>query len=315
MILPESRYSVSSYKPHRPRKFRFFIILIGFCILTAIVIVLLNTEILTSRSVASVDFTESVFQSWDTGDYKRVIEICEEQLTKNPLDAIALSFGGFAHFYVGVDQYTLEEQLLYIDKAVMYLRKALIGADDNLQRRVQYVLGKSYYHKGKFYADLSIQNMEESIREGFIQEDSYQYLGLAYTEIGAYNMAIDSFVEANKRQSSGILYLTIAQSYYKMGDTENAERYLRFCIQEGAEPSVTEKSLFLLGKIYLELEEFQSAEKAYRQILDINARSADAHYHLGEVFEATGDSIKARAEWRKTLDIDPSHYGAKLKLY
>jgi Tfp pilus assembly protein PilF len=47
----------------------------------------------------------------------------------------------------------------------------------------------------------------------------------------------------------------------------------------------------------------------------IDPQSADAHFFLGEVYAKMNDPVKARAEWRNALIIDPSHYGARLRYY
>jgi Tfp pilus assembly protein PilF len=70
-----------------------------------------------------------------------------------------------------------------------------------------------------------------------------------------------------------------------------------------------------LGNIFLEKEEYLKAEIEYRKILEKNDKAADAHYYLGDIYDKMGDSAKSRYEWRKCLEIDSYHYGAKLKLY
>ena len=51
------------------------------------------------------------------------------------------------------------------------------------------------------------------------------------------------------------------------------------------------------------------------EILAIDPNAADAHYYLGEIYSKMNDPIRARAEWRKALAIDGSHYGARLRYY
>ena len=70
-----------------------------------------------------------------------------------------------------------------------------------------------------------------------------------------------------------------------------------------------------MGKMYFDANMLTKAEDQYKKIIEINPASADAHYFLGEIYLKYGKEVEARAEWRKAEKIDPSHYGARLRLY
>jgi superkiller protein 3 len=59
---------------------------------------------------------------------------------------------------------------------------------------------------------------------------------------------------------------------------------------------------------------YDEAEAVFREILDANPDSADAHYFLGNIFEARGDEEQARFQWREAFEIDPNHAEALRKL-
>ena len=59
---------------------------------------------------------------------------------------------------------------------------------------------------------------------------------------------------------------------------------------------------------------YDDAEAEYNYILQKDENNADAHYGLGLIYESKGDSIKARAEWRKCLKIQFNHPGALKKM-
>ncbi|WP_407429036.1 tetratricopeptide repeat protein, partial [Treponema sp.] len=69
-----------------------------------------------------------------------------------------------------------------------------------------------------------------------------------------------------------------------------------------------------MGKIFLEREQFDDAEKEFNLILEKNENSADAYYGLGVIYESRGDSAKARSEWRKALRIQNNHALALKKI-
>ncbi len=100
-----------------------------------------------------------------------------------------------------------------------------------------------------------------------------------------------------------------------MKRTSDAVDYLLRTLNKTEDKDIEERTRFLLGGIYLDTGELFKAEEQFAAIAKIDPRSADAHYDLGEVYAKMNDPVKARAEWRNALIIDPSHYGAKLRYY
>ena len=258
---------------------------------------------------------ESLLVLWEKKRYDEIINLCEEALKKKPLDYQALSFLGFSYFYKGVAQFTLEEKIPMLDKAIIYLRKADMLGKEQIPGGIKYILGKAYFHKGKYYTDLSIEYIEKSIKSGYIAEDSYEYLGLAYLNLEEYQKGIEAFLLAAERNPSDTLYLVLGQTYYKINDLEKSEEYLIWTLNSTKDIILEQKSRMLLGKIYQETNKHIKAEEQYKKVLEINPKSADAYYFLGEIYETLQDRTRARFSWRKALEIDPYHYGARLKLY
>jgi tetratricopeptide (TPR) repeat protein len=124
---------------------------------------------------------------WEEGNYAEIIDYASAELAVNPLNQSALTIGGFAHFHLGYNQVNLDTKLIHIDQAIALLRRSLIQNDPYLRTEVYYILGKSYYHKGKYFADLSIKFLEMAKEEGFEAVDLYEYLGLAYSSLGFTN--------------------------------------------------------------------------------------------------------------------------------
>ncbi len=235
-------------------------------------------------------------------------------LVGDPLNAIALSYKGFASFYKASAQDAAEEKMPSLDQSIVSLRRArLVGAPFNGE--IDYVLGKAYFNKGKYYYDLSIASMESSIAKGYIQKDSYEYIGQAYSQLGDNDKAMENFLIALKDDTGDLLLLTIGQTYYQMKRTSDAIDYLLRTLNKTEDKDIEERARFLLGGIYLDTAELFKAEEQFAAIVKIDPQSADAHYNLGEVYAKMNDPVKARAEWRNALIIDPTHYGAKLRYY
>ena len=70
-----------------------------------------------------------------------------------------------------------------------------------------------------------------------------------------------------------------------------------------------------MGEIYIQQNELLKAEEQYREIVELDPGSANAHFQLGEVYFEMNDIVRARSQWRKTLALDPTHHGAKLRYY
>ncbi|MFO7850282.1 MAG: tetratricopeptide repeat protein [Spirochaetia bacterium] len=326
MQLPGDRFSFSvksdriARRKKRVRIFLFVLLLIiigvpGFLFFTDRISLPASDTSDKEESEVAEKEKRSIDQLWERKDYVSINEKCEEVLEEEPLSVRHLLYNGFAYFYRGANQYSPEDQIPLFDKAIINLRKLLVLESPPEEGKIHYVLGKTYYHKGRFFLDLAVHHLEESVKLDFTASDTFRYLGLALGELGSYEESIEAFLKAEEEQPDPILYMTIGQTYYKMGEHEKAVDFLDRSLQGAEDVALEKRARFLLGRIYMDMELFAEAEEQYEEILDRDSNSADAHFHLGEIFELQGERVKARAEWRKALNIEPSHYGALLKLY
>jgi tetratricopeptide (TPR) repeat protein len=259
--------------------------------------------------------SQSLAELWKNRLYDEVIARCEQDLKSDPLAGEQLAYRGFSYFYKAVSEASLEERIPLLEEAVVSLRRSRLARASPWPAETDYVLGKAYYHKGKYYYDLTLEYLKSALAAGFESEDIYDYMGLAATQLDQPEQGLEFFQKALAKHQSDILLLMIGQSYFELGERKNAEEYLLRAINKTEDPAVEKKSRFLLGQIYYDRKEYLKAEDEYRAILALDPGSADAHFYLGEIYFSLNDSVKARSEWRKTLIIDPSHYGAKLRYY
>ncbi len=314
MIIPESRFNSNSRYYRKKSGKKWIIIVLLFAAAGAGIFLYLKPES-DFTPEKKIESEKTYEQLWSEGNYKQLSKKCNLKLLDDPLDPLSLIYGGFSYFYLGAGQFTVEDKIALMSKSVIYLRKVLLLNPVPMKSKVEYILGKAYYNKGRYFLDLSIKYMKQSLADGYSADDSYKYLGLAYSELGLYSDGIKYFLDALKDNNDDLLNLVIGQTYYKMGDDVNAEKYLLTAL-DGTEGFASEQKIrFLLGKIYLDRNDFEKATEQYDKILEKNKNSADAHYYLGEIYSKLNKKVKARAEWRKALEIDPSHYGALLRLY
>ncbi|MBI9108720.1 MAG: tetratricopeptide repeat protein [Spirochaetales bacterium] len=314
MILPGDRYKFSGKKKQsrKPILIITAAVMIG-AVITAVII--LNKSQSENGFFNIAEEVTTIETLWENQHYETINEKCEALLSIDPMNQKALIYNGFSYFYRGTSQFSLEEKIPLFDDALVNLRKALLICNDAIRGKVQYIIGKCYYQKGNFYSDLAIKYLEESVEAGYTGEDTYEYLGLLYSRLNKYQESADYYIKAIEGNPTDMLYLVLAQTYYQLGEIENAEEYLIWTLNKTADFSVEQKARYLLGNIFVEKKEYLKAEKEYRIILEKNNKAADAHYYLGDIYDKIGDSAKARYEWRKCLEIDSYHYGARLKLY
>jgi len=257
---------------------------------------------------------ELMIKEWESQNYSKVINITDSVLLTRPLNNMALSLGGFSRFYLAISQIDDEYRTKLLDYSIIQLRKSLLRGKNPIKQRVHYILGKAYYYKGHFYSDLSAYYLELTLKENFIPEDIYEFLGLTYKDLGKYNKSIDFLKMALKFNDTDLLNKAIGQALKDNADFNSALYYLRRAVELSDDDTIKENCLFLQGEIYLGENEFQEAEKVYSEILLLDNENADAHFYLGEVYQNKNDYIQARSEWRKALRADPYHELASKRL-
>jgi len=252
---------------------------------------------------------------WQNRLYDEVINRCDAQLGENPLDPILLAYRGFAYFYKAVSEVTLEERIPYLDEAIVSLRRSKLDPAGGWIGETDYILGKAYYHKGKYYYDLTLEYLQSALAAGYQREDIYDYLGLAATQLDMLEEGLGYFQTALEINPTDLLLLIVGKSYLQLERTKEAEEYLLRAVNKTEDTAVEIQARFLLGQMYFEREEYFKAEDQYTEILANDPNSSDAYYYLGEIYSKMNDPVRARGRWRKALAIDPSHYGARLRLY
>lgn len=257
----------------------------------------------------------SMIELWNSRLYDEIIARCDQVLASRPLDPEALVFRGFSCFYKAISEVGQEDRVGYLDESILSLRRSMLLEQVPWPAERDYVLGKAYFHKGKYYYDLTIRYLERALERGYVNDDLYDYLGLAYTQLDRVEEGLKHFLTALEKKPTDLLLLTIAQSYLQLKRTAEAKEFLIRAVNKTEDPAIERKSRFLLGQIYFDQNDIFKAEQEYQEILGLDPQSADAHFYLGEIFQKQGDPVKARSEWRKTLAIDPSHYGARLRYY
>ncbi|OHD13758.1 MAG: hypothetical protein A2086_13505 [Spirochaetes bacterium GWD1_27_9] len=249
-------------------------------------------------------------------NYIELIEKMDKELKISPFDVEYLVYRGYSYFFLGEDEKNIDKRKFFFSISISDLRKAMaIGVPTKNKPNLFFCIGKIYYYFGESYYNLSIEYLNNSLKAGNKRKDLYYILGLNYSYIGNYSEAIKTFTEALNIEESDLTLLAIGVSHFKKGDFENAKIFLEKVIKISNEPKIKEKSLLLMGEILFEQKIYDQAKDYFDKVIEINENNSSAYFYRGEVYFITNNPVKARAEWRKTLEIDPSHIRALKRIY
>jgi tetratricopeptide (TPR) repeat protein len=306
-------------KIFRRRFFRLPILLIIGSLLialgagTAIVYGFLN------GSFSSVGSVNRLHQLWSNGDYRQVHAWSDQILADSPFNNAVLTMNGYSGFFLALSEIDSQQAQKYLDTSIHSLRIARYEAPKKVIPQLDYILGKAYYYKNVFsayhyYADLAVKYLLSAENLQYEASDLSEYLGLSYAALGMTRESILCFTDALTTRDSDVLRLAIAEQYYHNGQYTAAKPYLFYLTGGGQNDDILLKSHALLGQMYQKENRPDDALKEYALILKKDPNNADALYEIGIIYEAQGDEVAARAEWRRAFRAQVNLSGALQKL-
>ena len=304
-----SVYGSDFKRKHTIQKVLFIAIILLLLSLFPIIFLKLREEKGNVRKELRDSFESGAFES----AYKQSLAL----LNDNPLDFTLLSVNGFSAYQIAIAQINNFDTLSYIDNCIWSLRKALLLDERKPQGIIYYVLGKAYYYKGNEYADLAVDYLEKAKVFGFKADDIPEYLGLAYAAIGDFHNSVAAFTLAlsgSEYEPSDILLISIAKSYIALDEYDSARAYLLRCIDTSKDSRNITAARLLLGNLLIKTGDLTGAETEFLKIVGENSENAEAFYQLGEIYALGGDLTRARAEWRRSVRVDPAYGPARSRL-
>jgi tetratricopeptide (TPR) repeat protein len=294
---------------------------------SAVIASVLGGFLLLSGKKGSAKYnSRDLVSQWKSGDYRTVFDISEKELEKKPLDYFFLMMHGFSAYQLALSQINNSDMLAYIDRAIWALRKAMQTERGKKDARIKYALGKSYFYKGHKYSDLCIQYLEEAKELNYKANDMAQFLGLSYAQIHDYRRSIEAFSEALQNEDaldadelaegedSDLLLLAIARSYIELGDGETARPYIMRTIEVSRDFNTISAARLMFAVVLRNSGEYDSAESQIMAVIKEGGDTAEAHFELGELYNAKNDYYRARSEWRQSTRLDPNYAPARARL-
>jgi tetratricopeptide (TPR) repeat protein len=222
---------------------------------------------------------------------------------------------GFSSYQLGISQVDSLRASSYFGECVRALRKAMLLREAETDGRLFYVLGKAYFHLGDGFADSAVKYLGRARALGHAASDIPEFLGLAYAAIGDYESSVIAFAEAlQTTRPSAPLLLAIAQSYAAMGELEKARAYLMRCVSVSVDSRTTFAARLFLADVLRQLGDTSGAIGQIMEIIEETGENAEARFQLGELYAFQGDATRARAEWRRAVNADPTHLRARARL-
>jgi tetratricopeptide (TPR) repeat protein len=312
------QYNLNSFdiknKKKKQKRVTFFIIL------SVLVVVLVLISFFIVKNVVGFIYENNEIKVkskklFDQKNYVELIEKMDNELKKMPFSPDFLIYRGFSYFLLGEEENNIEKRKTYFLNSIIDLRKSLaIGASEFYKPNIYFCIGKIYYYFGESYYNLSIRYLSKSLESGNKRKDLYYILGLVYNNTGKYDEAIKCYNESLKIEENDLVLYAVAVSFFKNNDYENSKRYLEKVINISKEPKIIENSYLLYGEILFSQKDSKAMDY-FNKVIEINDNNADAYFYRGEIYFQQNDKIKARYEWRKALEIDPSHIRARNRYY
>lgn len=263
-----------------------------------------------------VELKDSYKRLYTQKNYLELTQKMDFELKKSPFQVEYLIYRGFSYFFLGEDERDLVVKRKYFTASLVDLRKALaLGIPDSNKPGVYLCIGKIYFYLGRPYYNLSIKFLNMSLASGNLREDLLYILALIYSHIGEYKNAVSILEKSLQIDESDIVLLAIGHNYYKANEHENAKSYFEKVIKISNNPKIKEKAYLNMGEIYFNQKKYTAALPYFNKVIEINDNNANAYFYKGEISFFFNDTIKARAQWRKTLEIDPSHIRARKRFY
>jgi len=310
---PSSRGSYAE-KRKRARRLAFLSTLAVFLVISLIGWRLTKSGFFSRLSEGQKTPKSSILTFWENRDWDLVFSASDDSLAIAPLDSFYLGFKGLAAFYKGIELPEGSDRDILINAAIVALRKALAVGGTIPKAQFEYVLGKAYYYKGQSYWDASIRYLEAASIDGYEGADSQEYLAVAFAGLGENERSATAFESALQKSRAEGLLIAAAKAYTDLGKLDRAEAFLDEALSTGADSLLRTKARFLLADLCARKGDTNKAEELILAILQDDADSPEAHFRLGLLYQERGDPVRARAEWRKAVSIDPMHAASRQKL-
>ncbi len=263
----------------------------------------------------NVQRTVSISDLWEEGRYGEVSSIAEDILLEHPTDRDALLFAGYSKYFLAISRLSAEERNSDLDDSIKHMRLLLARGGTPHPERVNYLLGKAYLLKGTYWADQAIYYLKTSLDAGYLAEDSYEFLGRAYSQLEEPVQALSWYQKAAESHPTDRLLLTLGEEAFNLGRYDEAADYYRQSIKSTSDESLKKRGLSQLGQLYYDVGNYSMARGVLESLVSMEPGNQNYQFLLGETYHELGYEKEARSVWHAVTRINPKHVGALHRLY
>ncbi len=263
----------------------------------------------------NVQRTVSISDLWEDGRYGEVSSIAEDILLEHPMDRDALLFAGYSKYFLAISRLSAEERSSDLDDSIKHMRLLLARGGTPHPERVNYLLGKAYLLKGTYWADQAIYYLKTSLDAGYLAEDSYEFLGRAYSQLEEPVQALSWYQKAAESHPTDRLLLTLGEEAFNLGRYDEAADYYRQSIKSTRDESLKKRGLSQLGQLYYDVGNYSMARGVLESLVSMEPGNQNYQFLLGETYHELGYEKEARSVWHAVTRINPKHVGALHRLY
>ncbi len=170
--------------------------------------------------------------------------------------------------------------------------------------RAEIKLSIASIHNQIGHTDTAIKEIQKIIKANPKYTLAYVVLAEIYADIGDLEGAWQNYMSAAQIEKGAEQYFDVARTSYKLGYIDEAIDYYKKSIEANTSAI---NAYLALASIYFEDGNFAEGKKYIDEALIIDYNNPDVHNDLGVYYEGIGDVAKAREEYLKALEIDPTN--------
>lgn len=247
------------------------------------------------------------YQYYDQQQYAQAIEHFDRALEIEPNYIVVLYRKGYALS-------TMKGREGHALTAFEACRKAYHALTDEGEKdRERKNYADACYQQGKLFLSVGNRQLaEERLREAVeLKKDDpnvHYILGKAYVESQRFDLAIDRLRTAQRLSKQPEHYILdyLARAYKGAGQLQKAlEVYERMPAQIRSRTYILRN----LGDVYIELEQWDEAERTLRDAVKREHRNHNGHFQLGLVLQHQAKWAEAAREFETAIELRKKHYG------
>lgn len=195
------------------------------------------------------------------------------------------------------------------DQAIEVLNEAKQYVKEEF--RIYFLLGISYQRKNDNVE--AVLALEKALQLNDRSVDAMTALAMTYDELKQHEES-DSLYERALRLDPKNNLLLNNYSYSLAERGLQLERALNMAKEAVAQQPNNQSYLDTYGWVYYRLGDYEEAEKWIRKAIDLGSISPVIHEHLGDIYFKMSDRDRAMLYWQKALDLDSANEHLREKI-